>query len=378
MDNYEQLARHLDDLPGGLPPSESGVELRILKRLFTPEEARLACALTLLAEDARVIAYRSGLPLAEASSLLDSLDRKRLIISFVEEGKPTRYMAQQFLVGFWETQVDRLDRELVELFEEYLPVYAASGLWGQNPQLRTVPVRESIPNPSGALPYEQVETLLASHSAFAVANCICRQEMRILGNDCGKPLETCLVFDGAAENFVRTGRGRAITRQEALDILSAAEKAGLVLQAGNDQTPGNICMCCGCCCGVLRSLKLHPQPASQVSSPYFAVLDRERCSGCGVCVRRCQMDALTIVDGKAVLDLDRCIGCGLCVTTCKRGALTLERKPKARQPRVPKDVVRLYIRMAQSRGRLRAPELVRLVTRSAVDRFISRIKPGLE
>jgi len=378
MDEYERLARFLDDLPGGLPRSESSVELRILRKLFTPEEASLACHLTLLTEDAQVIARRAGLSLAETQRLLDELERKRLIYVFPEEGKPTRYMAQQFVVGFWESQVDRLDRELVELFEDYLPVYADAGLWGKFPQLRTVPVRESINTKTTALPYEQVETVMARHEKFAVANCICRQEMRLIDYDCGKPLETCLVFDSGAEYFVRTERGRIITREEAFDILTQAEKTGLVLQAGNERTPGNICMCCGCCCGVLRGLKRHPYPASQVASPFYAVLDSERCSGCGLCIKRCQMDALTLVDGKAVLNLERCIGCGLCVTNCKREALSLARKPDDQQRQVPRNTVHLFISMARSRGKMRAAQMAHMVTRSAVDRVLSRVNPESE
>ncbi len=49
---YKKLARHLDNLPGGFPPTDSGVELRILKRLFTEEEAELAIRLTLIPEEA--------------------------------------------------------------------------------------------------------------------------------------------------------------------------------------------------------------------------------------------------------------------------------------------------------------------------------------
>jgi hypothetical protein len=40
---YERLARHLNDLPAGFPKSPDGAELRILHRLFLPEEAELAC-----------------------------------------------------------------------------------------------------------------------------------------------------------------------------------------------------------------------------------------------------------------------------------------------------------------------------------------------
>jgi Na+-translocating ferredoxin:NAD+ oxidoreductase subunit B len=371
-DVYERLARFLDELPGGLPRSQSGVEVQILRKLFTPQEAEIAQKLSLLAEEAHVIAHRAGLPVEEGRHLLEELDRKRLIYCFPEEGKPRTYMAQQFLIGFWESQVDRLDRELVELFEEYLPVFAKSGVWGKAPQLRTIPVKESIPHQGVVLNYENVEAILGSHQTFAVANCICRQEMRILGHDCGKPLETCMAFDGGADYFVRTQRGRTISREEAIAIIAEAERSGLVLQPGNDRTSGNLCMCCGCCCGVLRGAKMHPRPVDMLASPFIAVVDDEKCAGCGTCLERCQMEALDLPGGTVVVDLARCIGCGLCVTTCPSEALSLRRKPEADQPRVPRNVVELNIRMAQARGKLGPGSMIRMVARSAVDRVVSK------
>ena len=44
---YKQLARELDKIPEGYPETGSGVELKILARLFTPEQAELACHLSL-------------------------------------------------------------------------------------------------------------------------------------------------------------------------------------------------------------------------------------------------------------------------------------------------------------------------------------------
>jgi hypothetical protein len=117
---YRKLARHLDRLPGGYPPSESGVELRILKRLFTPEEAHLAMHLTLIHEDARVIAYRAGIPAAEAAERLETMLYKGLVYAQQAAGKPPRYMIAQFAIGFYEAQVNRLDKELAEDVEEYL------------------------------------------------------------------------------------------------------------------------------------------------------------------------------------------------------------------------------------------------------------------
>ena len=379
-DIYLHLAKFLDDLPAGFPRSESGVELRILRHLFTPQEASLAVHLALITEEARVIAVRAGMPLSEVERILGEMEHKRLIYAFHEDGKPTRYMAEQFVIGFWEGQVNQLDRELVELFEEYLPTYARSGIWEKQPQLRTIPVKASLPVGEAIavknviLQYENIDEILASHHTFAVANCVCRQEMRLIEHNCGKPIETCLAFDGGADYFVRDGRGRYVTREEAAAIVRKAEETGLVLQPGNDRSAGNLCMCCGCCCGVLRSLKMNPYPARMVSSPFVAVLDQDACAGCGNCLERCQMDALSLPDGTAELDLERCIGCGLCVTTCPSDALSLVRKPDSQQRAVPKDVVQMTIRLAQSRGKLGPLQMARMGTRSAVDRVRAALK----
>ncbi len=369
-DCYERLANFFDDLPGGYPRTESGVELRILRRLFTPEEAEITMHLALLAEETRVVARRAGLPQAQAQKLLDSLEEKRLIHCFRRpDGTPT-YMAEQFVVGFWEGQVNRLDRALVEDFEEYLPHLFQPEAWQKVPQLRTIPVGESITVEHLVLDYERAEALVNAHQRFGVANCVCRQEMRILGHDCGKPEETCMAFDGAVDHYTRTGRGREITKEAALGLLKQAEQSGLVLQPSNDQNPVFICMCCGCCCGVLRSIKAQPNPAQMVSSPFTARLDADLCASCGVCIERCQMDALEMGDMAVELRQERCIGCGLCVTTCPTGALTLVRK--ANPPAVPKNIVWLTVKLARARGKMGAGKAVMLGARSVVDRLLAR------
>ncbi len=259
---YVRLARHLDDLPGGFPATESGVEMRILRRLFTPEEAALAVHLSLLAEEPRVIARRAKMPVARVAGQLEAMAQKGLVYRTQQEGHIPRYMAAQFVVGIWEYQVNRLEAELIRDFEEYLPALIAADGWGQVPQLRTIPVAESIDSRQTVLAYERAEELVRAQTRFAVAPCICRQEQRMLGEGCDKPLETCLVFGMAADFYVHTGKGRAISQQEALELLNLANEAGLVLQPGNAKEPLNICACCGCCCGVLRGAKHHPQPAS--------------------------------------------------------------------------------------------------------------------
>ncbi len=232
-DVYEKLAQHLDNLPGGFPQTESGVEIRILRRLFTPEDAKLAAHLTLIPEEPRVIARRAKIPVEEVSRRLEEMVKTGLISGVYPKSRSPLYMAQQFLVGFWEGQVNRLSRELIQDFEEYLPIYTEQNIGPGVPQLRTIPVGKSISTQTEVMLYERAEELVRTHKTFAVGNCICRQEMRIMGKGCEKPEESCLSLGMAARIMVRTARGRAISLEETLAILQRAEEAGLVLQPGN-------------------------------------------------------------------------------------------------------------------------------------------------
>jgi Na+-translocating ferredoxin:NAD+ oxidoreductase subunit B len=373
-DIYEDLASFFDELPAGYPRTEGGAEMRILRKLFTPEEAQLCLHLSVLPEPANVVAYRAGRPVEEITAILDEMVRKGLIYASHPTGKPREYMAMHFVVGFWEGQVNRLDRELVEDFEAYLPHFMDYEIWKKAPQLRTIPVGESIPQNSGALPYEQVEEIVRSHTTFSINNCICRQEMEILGKGCSKIMEACLAMGSTARNLVEAGRGRFISQSEAQEILKQAEQQGLVLQPANNQNPLYICMCCGCCCGVLRTLKLHPHPASIAQSSFTAVIDEDLCSGCGNCLDLCQMDALSLPVGFVEIDAWRCIGCGLCVIICENGALRLVRKPESEHRPVPRDAVASQLQLAQARGKLGKRELVSLVVKSRKDRLLLHTK----
>lgn len=371
-DVYEKLAKHLDNLPGGFPQTKSAVEMRILRRIFTPEDAEFATHLTLIPEEPRVIARRAKIPVEGAARRLEEMEEKGLIISFREENKPPSYMAEQFVVGFWEGQVNKLDPELVQMVEEYRDTIIKEVTLGRRtPQLRTIPVNRSISIENVVMPYERAEELVHTHKSFAVSNCICRQGMRIIGKGCDKPEESCLQFGMAAHSVVRNGQGRAIGMEETLAILQRAEEVGLVLQPNNAKEPLFICTCCGCCCGVLRNLKAYPEPASVVASPFWASLNTDTCKGCGLCTKRCQMEALHLDNKKSVLDVNRCIGCGLCVSTCPTHSLSLVRKPKAKQPYVPKDIIETNIKLGKDRGKLGISKLIGMQVRSKLDRLLA-------
>jgi Pyruvate/2-oxoacid:ferredoxin oxidoreductase delta subunit len=371
-DVYDRLAQHLDSLPSGYPRTEGGVEMRILRRLFTPEDAELALHLTLLAEPARVIARRAKIPVEEATRRLEEMERRGLIFVFHREGREPEYMATHWAIGIYEFQVSRLDPAFVDDIEEYGPIWFDQTAWDRAPQLRIIPVGESIGAQTEVMAYEQAEVLVRSQDRLAVAPCICRQEQQIAGEGCDKPMEACLVMGSAATYYVHNGLGRAIDQEEALALLTQAEEEALVLQPGNAKDAINICMCCGCCCGILTKIKQHPRPASIVASAFVAALDAETCTGCGTCELRCQIEAIVVDNGKAALDQDRCIGCGLCVTTCPTESLSMVRKPEAEQPYVPKDLVDTNIKLGQARGKLSTGGLMGMLVKSKVDRLLAR------
>ncbi len=334
-DVYGRLAEHLDKLPGGFPPGEGGVELRLLKKLFTPEEAELAVHLTLDREEARVIGDRAGVGLGEAERKLDEMARKGLIFSIESKDAPTLYQAAPWIVGIYEFQVNNLDEDLVQVMNEYFRTRGKASRPQPIPQIRTMPIGRSIEAHPEALPYERAEELIKAHKRFAVAPCICRRKAEIMGSGCASPKETCFMFDDWADYYVRNGLARSIDLTEVREILAVADRANLVVQVSNCKDIVFMCCCCGCCCAVLTRIKPHPRPSELVASPFRARHEPEGCRGCGTCVNRCQMKALTLEREKAVLNSLRCIGCGLCVSTCPTSSLTLARKPASEQSKTP-------------------------------------------
>ncbi len=348
FDVYEALAEHLNRLPAGYPRTSSGVELRILKRLFTPEEAALARALTFKPESSEEIAARLGQDPTATAEHLEHMAKRGLIFR-VRKGTEKRYMAAQFIVGIWEYHVNDLTPELIADLREYLPIFFQHLMGLTTPQMRVIPTPGAITAQHSIMPYEEAKKLIEAEDLIAVAPCICRKEHALTGEGCGRPLESCLVFGLGAQYYLDNGLGRPISKEEALAIIAEAERDGRVLEPSNAQRITALCTCCGCCCQILKNLKRLPKPAHFVVSRYIAHLDEDRCAVCGLCSERCQMDAITMGDSHAVLDKDRCIGCGLCVTTCPEEAITLREKPADAQKEIPPSLRETYTTMLRER-----------------------------
>ncbi len=269
-DVYTRLADHLDNLPAGFPATETGVELRILKRLFTAEEAEIAMGLGMMPEPCEAIAARLGRETDTLASILAEMSRKGLIFRMSRSGQEN-YMAAQFVVGIWEYHVNDLDEDLIRDVNEYIPYLMKKG-WTdiKTKQLRVIPVAQSVNAEMAVTPYEAAEEIIRQQSKIVLAPCICRREHEMMGAGCGKPLEACLTFGSGAYYYEQNGLGREISQDEALGLLKTAEEAGLVLQPSNSQKPINICMCCGCCCQVLKNMRTLDKPALVVHTNYYA------------------------------------------------------------------------------------------------------------
>ncbi len=324
-DVYVRLREFLDGLPAGLPASESGMELEVLKALFTEEDAELVMQLRYFPEPPSVISGRWGIPEKDAADRLASLARRGLIMS-IGGGDKAFYQAAQFLLGIYEYQVDVMDSEFAGLMEEFTEKYVEPNVEFQKNmlrQFRVVPIDAAVDSASAIAVYDQARSLVKKQKLAAVMPCICCKEQSLLDNCCDRTKDRCLTFGIGAQYIIDNEKGRRISIDEALDCIDMAERDAFVLVPSNSRDIVHICLCCGHCCGVLRVLRMSARPADAIRSAFQVRIDPKLCSACGTCVERCQMDAVIEGEDAMRVDASRCIGCGLCVSTCEQGAARL-------------------------------------------------------
>ena len=350
QDVFERLRDQLDQYSVGFPAAPSGVELDILKNLFTAEEAKLFLLMSLRLETAQGLAERIGWPSDQAAELLTGMSKKGLVFHR-RKGDLDLYAAVPFVLGIYEFQSHRIDKDAAELYARYFDEAFGSRVVEGQTLLRPVPVNRSVEPNFQVAPYEDARAIIRNQESIAVAKCLCRIQYGLLEEGCDKPLEVCLAFGRGAQHFIDQGLGRPVSVDEALEILNQAEKAGLVPQPTNSQVPEGMCNCCGDCCAQLRALNRLERPADVIKPNYFAVVDADNCTGCETCMDRCQMAAIRVSDdGLAEVLLERCIGCGLCVTTCPTEAIRLEPKSDEERHLPHNTAVELLMDIANQRG----------------------------
>ncbi len=359
-DVYRELQKYLDKMPVGFPAAASGVELKILKQLFTPEEARITVQLKyapIASESLESIYERlknSGISRERLEEVLDKMASKGLILSR-KEGDTKYYSSAQWMIGIYEFQVNKLNRGLFfDIVKFSLEAFRNEALSTKIAQLRTIPIEQSIIPEHLVANYDHVKKLIdSSDGPFVVASCICRQGADLLGTPCEATarMETCLGFGTFAEMYIEQGWGRQISKDELVEIIERNQKDGLILQPNNSEDLEYICSCCGCCCALLLATKMSPEPVTFHTTNYYTKITLEDCTGCGTCVEKCQMEAITLVEEKARINLNRCIGCGVCTANCPSDALTLVQKEEESIP--PKTLEELYKSILKKKTEIR-------------------------
>jgi ferredoxin len=350
-DIFRQLQQRLDLYSMGFPASETGIEITILKKLFNQKEAEMFLNMSPKMEDPESVARRLGSPVEEVAGQLEDMAQRGLLFRG-RKGDSVKYGAIPFMHGLAEFQIKRLDREMGELIDQYMDqrfnqsIAGVDGLF-----LRTIPVEKSIVPEHHVAAFDDAVAIIKKNDSIAVAECLCRKAHKIMDKGCDKPIETCIMFGSMARFYIENNLGRPIDVEEAIDILRKAQDAGLVTQPATAQNPGGMCNCCGDCCAILGAVKKFSKPAELVFSNYQTAINGENCTGCEICLDRCQMEAIAMnKDGIAQVDLDRCIGCGLCVTTCPSEAIVLIPKPEASRRIPPVTSMDQMMQIAKKRG----------------------------
>jgi len=365
---YEQLQQRLDRMPTGAP--DTPALRRILQLLFSEEEAALAAHLPSIVAVDR-LARDLGRDPEGLHAQLTSMAQRGLVLDLEHRGQ--RWVAlAPVVIGFFEFTFMRVRddapmEELAELFDEYLftddedrfahAVFAGSVQVG-----RALVREEALPAqpPTEVLAWERATTIVADARTVAVSACPCRTHAGLLGRACDAPVRTCLTFDGAAEALLRADLAEPISNDEGLEILASAKAAGLAQTADNVQERvGYMCNCCGCCCGMMQAIRDAGLHDAIVASNWVARIDPDRCRGCrDGCVTACPAAAIERRDSQgqgrraywAVLDAERCLGCGVCVDRCRFEALDLV--PREQRPYTPETTLDRMIAMAVERGKL--------------------------
>ena len=356
-DIYQQLQVYFDSMASGFPKTDGGSEIKVLQMLYSEKEAGLFLKMRPGKETAREAANRLNLDENSLSDDLESMARKGILWRERENGK-TYFSTSPFVVGILEYQVKRISEDAK--LAQSVAVYGVGGLMKSlasagEQHMRTIPINRQLVEKWPVATFDDAVGIINSHDKIAVGLCTCRTIFNSIGmKKCINPLESCIGFGKMAEYYLENNSAREISKDEAIHIITKSDEYGMVLQPFNGKDIGALCSCCGDCCTILMSLKMRPNPAQEVRSSYFAKIEPGGCSGCEICIKRCQIEAIRMnEDNVAVVDLNRCIGCGLCVTTCPTNAASLVKKPESELYDPPKDLNEAHEIMERKRGMIK-------------------------
>ncbi|MFA6091325.1 MAG: 4Fe-4S dicluster domain-containing protein [Elusimicrobiota bacterium] len=349
-----RLIDRLDQYPVGLPDAP---DIREFLSLFlSQEEAQLAAAFPLKEATSLELSKILHWPMERTDRVLEGLAQKGAVLDF-PLGEKNFWMLSPSVTGFVEFSLMKLHpgipaQRMAELLDRYTSEHLWKEVFGSKTPLGRTLVGADIPVTSRAATYAEVETVVLESQGGALQTCYCRHKEHLLGRTCKLASweNTCISLGTAADFVVRRGFGRKAEVPELLSVVRELGKKGLIHVTDNvRQKPSFICNCCGCCCGLLSGILTKGIEHSVAPSPYLLHAEPGLCAGCGLCVKTCQIQALSLEDGRARVKEERCLGCGACLRTCRKAALNLRRRQ--RTPNVPYNSVTKYVRITWEKGR---------------------------
>lgn len=342
-DAYEFLMAKI-----GFPGSE---RLRkILEVMMTPDQAKMVAALPGSAKD---VAAKTSFDVERVKASLEELFYKGGVLPKGDLHNRTEYKWMRSIGQFHDAAMAsealdiKKDRHFFELWYDFImnemyPFFAQrfyKAAQGRRPWTRIIPAWESIKDLPGVLKCENFPEILKAQSRIATAPCSCRLCTASVGETCSFHDEVttpvCYQFHRGADYVVERGSGKELTAKEAIELNKVMEKSGLLhLWTNTTQMTGpkTNCNCCRDCCMNYVPMDMAKYPIGLIwdKSRYQAYINEEDCTGCQVCIDKCQFDAIEMVKAagskklKAKVIADKCFGCGVCVLGCEPEALKMK------------------------------------------------------
>ena len=216
QDIFRKLQKQLDQYSLGFPATESGIEIEILKRLFSEQDVRMFLNLTPLLETPEKIAGRLNQPVGEVTEKLVDMASRGLLFT-LKRGDTIKYGAIPFVHGVFEFQTTRIDRDLVVLLKKYIDEEFEKAMLDSSASfLRTIPVQHSLDVKHNVASYEDASEILKNVKKIVVTDCMCRKSANLIDEGCGKPLEVCFMFGSMGQYYLDHNMGRELGIDEAL------------------------------------------------------------------------------------------------------------------------------------------------------------------
>ena len=283
---------------------ENAPEYYCMENIVSDDEADIAIAAGLRKErTAGWLAAKVGKTVAEIQPALDNLVYYGVFRRvYSEELGEDTYFMQIFAPGILEMMVNNqplmaAHPEVGRAFEEYtrLRMQAMGPILPDGYGLmRVIPVESAIEGLPGVTDDERLSYYLNKYDTFSVSPCSCRASRTLLGDGCGHLAEDmCVQMGKGAEHYIRSGRARQISREEAYEIVKRAEENGLMHDIPNIEGSGEtsaICNCCACACFGLRAGMMFGA-RDAIRSNFVAEVDEAKCVACAQCVEVCPGNA---------------------------------------------------------------------------------------